>query len=674
MKYFVQSFLASFLFSSILFSQDKPGINFGKVSQEDFSIAKLKVDTSLGAVIIADIGSSSFEGNSKQRFNIVFKHKCRIKIINKRGYDLASVEIPLYISDNSQAEETLESLKASTYNLENGVVTETKLGKDAVFKEKQDKNHIIRKFTMPAIKEGSIIEYSYTVKSDFLFNLQPWSFQGDYPRVWSEYELNLPDFYEYVFLFQGYLPFDIKTSKTSSETYRVNNGAVMSSERSEAFSIASANVTTRWVIKNVPALKEERFTSSLRNHISRIEFQMSAQKFPNTIPVNIMGSWEKLSEDLLKDSDFGEKLDKGNPWLNDSIKIIKTGSANSLEEAKKIYAFVKNNIKCKGIRNIYLSTSIKETFKNKAGYIADVNLLLVAMLRHQNIIADPVILSTRSNGFSNDFYPLINRFNYVICKVVINGIIYYLDASKPWLGFDKLPEYCLNGHARIIDKFMQPVYFSADSAIEAKITTTFLYNDDKIPGKWSGTVNTGLGYYESCTARKNILDNGKEDFEKKLKSGFTGDYAIADIKYENEEVNELPIKISYALNVNTPQKASIIYINPMMKEGYTENLFTALERKYPVEMSYQKDEIYLMYIEIPEGYIVDELPKSAKVSLNDGEGFFEYLIDKTDKEINLRSRIKLNKANFSPEDYASLRNFFDHIVKKHAEQIVFKKK
>ena len=543
-----------------------------------------------------------------------------------------------------------------------------------MFKEKQDKNHFLKKFTMPAVKEGSIIEYSYTVKSDFLFNLQPWSFQGAYPCIWSEYELDLPDFFEYVFLSQGYLPFDIKTSKSNFRNYRVNDGAVMSSEKSESILISSSNLVTRWVIKNAPALKEEQFTTSLSNHISKIEFQMSGQKFPNSVRRDIMGTWEKLSEDLLKDSDFGEKLDRENSWMNDSLKIIKTGGANSLEEAKNIYAFVKNRINCKGTRNIYLSAPLKETFKNKSGYTADVNLLLIAMLRHQNIQADPVILSTRANGFSNEFYPLINRFNYVICKVIINDIIYYLDASKRWLGFDKLPDYCLNGHARVIDKNVQPVYFTADSVKESKITSVFLYNDDKKAGNWSGTVNSNAGYFESCTIRKNIIDKGKEEYEKKLKERFTGDYAIEDVKYENEEINELPIKTLYTLNINTPPNSGIIYINPMINEGHTDNQFISAERKYPIEMASQQDNTYLFHLEIPVGYIVDEMPKSAKVSLNNGEGFFEYLIEKTDQEINLRSRIKLNKANFSSEDYAPLRNFFDYIVKKHAEQIVFKKK
>ena len=71
---------------------------------------------------------------------------------------------------------------------------------------------------------------------------------------------------------------------------------------------------------------------------------------------------------------------------------------------------------------------------------------------------------------------------------------------------------------------------------------------------------------------------------------------------------------------------------------------------------------------------VDELPKSAKVLFNDTEGFFEYLIVKGEEGIQFRSRIKLNKATFSPEDYATLRDFYGFVVKKQSEQIVFKKK
>jgi hypothetical protein len=655
-------------------AQDNPGIKFNHVKPEDFNIEKLKADTSYGAVIIADVGNSSFEGNTKGWFTLVYRHQRRIKIINKKGFDLASVEIPLYISTKSNSEEKLDALKASTYNLENGVVVETKLGKDAVFKDNQDKNHIVKKFTMPAIKEGSIIEYSYTINSDFLFNLQPWTFQGAYPRVWSEYELDLPNFFEYVFLAQGYNTFDIRTTKTRYATYSVIDDNNDPTGRSQTYSIPSTNSINRWVIKNVPALKEEKFTTSLDNHISKIEFQMSAQQFPGSPRRDIMGTWATVAEDLLKNEDFGGKLDKDNPWLNDDIKIIKASTSNKLEEARKIYAFVKNNIKCNGNHGIYLSETIKDVLKTKSGFVADVNLLLTAMLKHENIKACPVILSTRTNGNTHEVYPLINRFNYVICKADIDGTTYFLDASKAYMGFNKLPEYCLNGPARSIDQNTFPVYFYADSVKEAKMTNVMLFNDEKIPGKWVGSLTSAMGYYETCGIRQKILNDGKDAFEKKLKESYTGDFSINDIKFENENDCDVPLRMTHSLTVDGNDNTSVIYFNPMIKEGYKENLFTSAERKYPVEMPYQVDETYNFQMEIPPGFVIDELPKSAKVALNDGEGYFEYLVSKSENGIILRSRIKLNKATFLPEDYETLRNFFDYIVKKHAEQIVFKKK
>ena len=206
--------LLAILFASIsVAAQDKSMMEFNNVAAKDFSTEKFSFDTSHGAVIIADVGKSSFVTNSKGYFSIVYKHQRRVKILSAKGFDIATVNIPLYKSAVSDAEELLLSLKASTYNLVDGKVIETKLNKDDVFKEVQDRNHSIRKFTMPVVKEGSIIEYSYTLQSDFLFNLQPWSFQGSYPRLWSEYELNLPQFFQYVFLTKGYQNFHIKDAK-----------------------------------------------------------------------------------------------------------------------------------------------------------------------------------------------------------------------------------------------------------------------------------------------------------------------------------------------------------------------------------------------------------------------------------------------------------------------------
>jgi hypothetical protein len=111
----------------------------------------------------------------------------------------------------------------------------------------------------------------------------------------------------------------------------------------------------------------------------------------------------------------------------------------------------------------------------------------------------------------------------------------------------------------------------------------------------------------------------------------------------------------------------------MFADAPKENPFKSAQRNYPIEMPYCIDRTYVMNMQVPQGYKVDELPKPARVTLNDNEGSFEYLIQQSGDNIQLRCRTKLNKANFEPEDYETLRNFFAFVVEKQGEQIVFKK-
>ena len=92
-------------------------------------------------------------------------------------------------------------------------------------------------------------------------------------------------------------------------------------------------------------------------------------------------------------------------------------------------------------------------------------------------------------------------------------------------------------------------------------------------------------------------------------------------------------------------------------------------------MPYTFDEMYNLQMEVPAGYETDELPKQMVVKLNEeGEGVFEYRISQSGSSISLRSRIHFKRSVFVPEEYDMLREFFSLIVKKHNEQIVFKKK
>jgi hypothetical protein len=282
-------------------------------------------------------------------------------------------------------------------------------------------------------------------------------------------------------------------------------------------------------------------------------------------------------------------------------------------------------------------------------------------------------LSTRDNGVVQSIDPLLSRYNYVIDRVTIDSTAYFLDASEPWMGFGRLPAQCYNGGGRVVDKDRPYwVNLSADSLTEGKVTMAIITNDEK--GGMTARVQSLPGSLESAGVRERVKEQGQQAFLKRIQTSYTSDATVSDLELDSLQQPDLPLNIAYDVHLTLDSSSDLYYFNPMLAEGYKENPFKAAVRYYPVEMPFAMDESYTLSMEIPSGYVVDEIPKSARVSYNTDEGFFEYLIQKDDLQVQFRTRIKLKKANFTPEDYGTLREFFGYVVKKQQEQIVFKKK
>lgn len=661
-----------FFFLILIFqtsAQEKNKIKFGDVSAKDFATKVYSVDSNASAVVIADIGSSKIEGNSKNSFSLNYKHFKRVHILNKNGYDIANVSILLY--SNGVDEEELDKLKAVTYNLEGGKIVETKLDvKKNLFKDQISKNRVIKKFTFPNVKEGSIIEYEYAIVSDFLTNLQPWEFQGAYPRLWSEYNLSLPVFLGYVFLTQGYKNYDIKDKNQRNENFQVADSR--GTGATERFSFNSSVDDYRWVIKNVPALKEESFTSTTDNHIAKIEFQLSELRPPAFRYERIMGTWEQLTENRINSEYFGQQLTKENGWLKDIVNPIITNADSKNEKARKLFAYIRDNFTCTNRNRHSMDQTLKGIVKTHSGNVAEINLLLTAMMKYADIEADPVILSTKSNGYTFPMYPILSKFNYVICRTKIDGKVIYLDASEPRNGFGQLPLQCYNGHARVVNNIAEAIDLNSDAITETKITSIFIINDEN--GNVVGSVQQTPGYYESVNLRERVKEKGMEQLQKDITKAFGTEIKISNFGIDSLDKYENNLGIHYEFEI-MDDKEDIIYFNPIFGEGYKENPFKSAERLYPVEMPYAMDETVNLQLEIPQGYTVDEIPQSIIVKLNDQEdGVFEYRISKSGNYISLRSRIRFKRTFFMPEEYETLREFFNLIVKKQAEQVVFKKK
>ncbi len=666
-KTFLFLFIALFSLQASAQKKNTAAVKFGDITAKDFAPEKYEIDSNAQAVILYDAGSAEYVSNGAW-FSVRYTYTKRVRLLNKNAFDAATVQIPLFMRE--EKDDKIEKLEAVTYNINAGIVNKTALDKASLFTDKADKDYTIKKFTLPDLREGCIIEYKYTIVSQAPYTLRGWTFQDRYPVLKSEYEVTIPTLFEFVFLNTGYYDLTPVSKEEGSKIYDIVYRDNTISGKTETYTYNAITLHPKWSLSNLPAMVKENYTTTLKNHIAKIEFQLKSLNMPGSDPKPYLGTWEQLAEELLKDKQFGADLYQPNGWLDADIK--KAGVSNdTLATAKNIFSFVRDNYVCTDREGIYMPENLKKVYRDKKGNVAEINLLLTAMLLKANIAATPVLLSTTENGHAYEAYPLINKFNYVIVSAEIGGKRYLLDASGNKNGFDHLPANCYNGSGRLLNATPKLISLSPDSITEVKFTLISINNEDG-GKKISGFYKSSPGNFESAELREKIAAEGKAAFFKQIKSKYNFDTKFSEESLDSLNDYDNPITVHYAFDVNIDE--SLIYFNPLLSEGYKSNPFKAATRNYPVEMPYKTDEMIILTMDIPEGYAIEELPKSQRIRLGEKDAIFEYLSQVDATTIQLRCRLTINKTVFASEDYDALRNFFEKIVKKESEQIVFRKK
>jgi hypothetical protein len=113
-------------------------------------------------------------------------------------------------------------------------------------------------------------------------------------------------------------------------------------------------------------------------------------------------------------------------------------------------------------------------------------------------------------------------------------------------------------------------------------------------------------------------------------SSLSNDVAVGELQIDSLNNYDEPLHIQYNIDLKDFGSEDIVYFSPLLVEAYKDNYFKSAERKYPVEMPFTFDETYVLNMQVPKGYVVDEIPKSARVAMNDNDGYFEYLVDVAD--------------------------------------------
>ncbi len=634
------------LITTYSFSQ-KYSLEYGKISSSDFKYVS-PTNPDADAVVLYDIGDSKFI-RTDQGYNIQFIRKTKIKINSRAGIDMAEIEIPFYKETNRI--EKIVSLKATTYNIENGILKKSELNQDNIFEERVNENWYVKKFAMPNVKEGSVVEYTYTIETPFKFNLRDWEFQSTVPIAYSKYKVGMIPFYEYVYILQGASKFDDFKSYVSKGSER------------QFGSINFKDVIYEFTMKDVEAFEDVDFITSKNDFLTKIDFQLAVIHQPTGAKIEVMTTWPKLIDELNKHSDFGKFINKSKKHFEKQVLASSYENLNVEERITFGVNYVKNNFKWDGYYSKYASKEFKEFIREQSGNAGNINLFLTGVLQAMELDANPLILSTRKNGKVLTDYPISKFFNYIIVAINDNGTYYMSDATERLNPSTRIPVKCINDKGLIIkeDKELWVNLNPAFPSLTNKIMEMTIEKEKlNIDYQLSAKEYSGLYY------RKNYSDDIDKLKEYVRKKGIE---LNSEIITKNVTDSDKPYVLNFKGNTIVEKFDGKIYITPFLKEPIQENPFTQKKRKYPIDFIYPKSNLITTTFTIPENHKIESLPESFKAS-NDLVEINYSCIKSGENKIIIQGLYNFKLGVYPPEDYNKLKFYYQQIIKYFNQQLV----
>ena len=611
-------FLLLFVIATTIVYAQKPPIKFGKIDIKDLEMTVYEPDTS--AVVLCKFGR--FNGEEYKFTSIE-----RVKVLKKSGADYA-----IYVISGGED----VTFRGRTYNLVDGKIVTTKLKRESIFKERVINKYYRYRIALPNVKEGSVFELERTRPG----LPREWLFQKEIPVKWSEIILNESSYVSFRKKMVGFEPLAISDG-------------------------------SRFVAKDMPAFKSEAFMSSRSNFITKFEFDLLNVSFPGYYK-SYTTTWEAVNDRLMEHSYFGDVLNGGSGYISDVAKELKAKNLAPLERTKAAFETIKKMNWNSNSRIYSSNTSLNFVYKDGTGNSTDINFMLLHLLKKLDIEAHPVVMSTRSNGMLNPFYPSYEKLNYTLVCVQIEDKEYLLDATEKELEFGMLPFRCLNQQGRLVTKEagkwidLKP-QFKDRETIFYELT---IEDDLKLKGK----INYSRYGYSAFDFRDDYKEYaGEEDYLTSVEAKENG-LTIKNYLIENLDKLGEPIRDTYEVEIKNKveQINDMIIVNPFLFEQITDNPFKLEERQYPVDFAYLRSKYLISNIIIPDGYIVSELPKPIVMSLPDKSMSVKVQFQVQGNKLTTIFKYSINKTLFLPEEYANLKMIYEQIIKKQAEPIILK--
>jgi hypothetical protein len=641
---------------SLCISQDE-GFKFGQVTYRELDIKRYDKDTAAVAVVLDEFGKAYMDPDNDH--NILFDYYVKIKILKGGGVSYGDYEIPLRKSEKNT--EKIIEVKASSFNMEDGSMKEMKLNLKNVYTENVSKYYDLKKFAVPNIRVGSVIEIYYQLESPFISNFRTWEFQTEIPKVKSEFWSIIPAFYLYNISLKGFQKFSKQESSVIKDCITIGLSKAGCSK-------------LEFAMVDIPAFIEEDYMTAKSNFLSSINFELAQITNSNGTKDKITKEWKDADDEMKRHPHFGLQIKRGKDIVDNDVEQIIAGETDELRKAQKIYDYIKSRYRWNSVYGKYSEFGIKKAFESKVGNVGDINLSLIAALDYADLDVEAMMVSTRENGNATELYPVLTDFNYVVAKVNINDKVYLLDATDSYYPFGLIPQRCLNGKGRVLGSNGSYWYDIKPTQKEKKITIVNL-NLDK-DGLMKGSVDFTYVGYSAIRFRKKIAEfSSEKEYIEDYKKNLHG-ISVKKFEFKNLEdlQNPVVLKLEIDLEANGDFDDEHFLFNPFLLDRQKENPFKAQERLYPVDFGAQREETMIFNLNYPSDYEIDGLPAKMALALPQGGGRYLFEVQNTGNKLTMNNSLLIAKPIFTSNEYHYLKELFNNVILAHQTELVFKKR
>ena len=632
----------------------EPNLKWGKPTDQELQMTEYAADKDAEAVVLYHKTDVSYQFISND-FKVYYRVNTRLKVLKPEGKRLADGQI-VYLDGpaNRGRHELVAGLKATAYNLENGKLVKTKMERSMTSEERLDKNQMVMKFSVPQVKVGTVIEYEYRIESDFYGNIRDWYAQHEIPVLYTCYELSIPEWFSF-----------------NIEETGMNNleKKAYSEPLTLLFSGGTENILTNiktFVGRNLPALKDDDFVWHAADYGDKVTAELANIFVPGAV------DWKKKAG-------FGEKSvnniitsirESSNTDLESVINAAGIpGISDKTERIAAVWKLLKSKVRWNGKYSLW-GESASKVLKEGTGTNADINFLLINMLKDAGIGSTPVIMRTRDSGILPLSHSSLKYLNTFVVGIPMTDTgMAYLDGSAEDGYLSVLPAKLLVSRARVLQTTGADLWVNLQTKARGRETISIQAQLDA-NGLLKGNKSS-IFLDEAAAAKRHEWRLAKDSVELIHKMQERDGIEIQSYSLEGRYDFSPTVKEELTFTKQCDAAGDLIYLNPLIFIPQRKSPFTAAERMLPIEFPYKQSEMQNVMITLPKGYVVEEVPKPIVIKLDGATARIAYSV--LDNMLNIQYMMNIDKTFFASTEYQDLKAFFDRVVESNKQIITLKK-